>query len=421
MAINTDFSISGNATATLGYDLDDEQLGFKNAFASNISLTLVPEDSASKTGDGSDWVGMIELNKFQILIDPEFDDDQFDEQLIEDGRNRYGALVVTEPEIVAKLVNGPLSLKFHSEPGNVAGKVDPVEDDKNDDDDYAAEDEDVDLHHDKSGAGVAFGYNTDDLGITLGITSDVAYDSDTKGGWHVSGDVKVDVGPATVEFQVVQGIQSKGDDGEKVGDASTGVAGKISGGDGDLTLSGALDVVLTGEPDIEATEDMNESLKWEVGAAAGFALTDSTSFDAEFIYSLDGMVASDIKAILSDNGGLVEGLSFSLTWGMFDFVNGSEAIDAADTMNNKVDMLLKADLSYGLSALGGTLTPGVDITVNRIDDADATVDVEVELVLTEAIPMAELGLKWVTDSLLGAGKDGVNDKGTVMAWTKVSY
>ena len=238
MAINTEFAISGNAKATLGYDLDDEQLGFKNEFAANISLKLVPEASASKTGDGSGWVGMIELNKFRIVIDPEHAnlvDDKKDtgdnkdplkyknppdppaEPYSQDGRDFFHALLVTEPEITAKLVNGPLSFKFHNAPGNVAGKVDPVEDDKvTRKDDYLAEDEDMDLHHDKSGAGVAFGYNTDDdLGITLGITSDQPWNG-IAGGWHVSGDVTVDVGPATVELQVVQGIQSKGDDGEKV-------------------------------------------------------------------------------------------------------------------------------------------------------------------------------------------------------------
>ena len=96
MAIGTEFSISGDAKATLGYDLDARQLGFKNEFNSNISLALVPEASSSKMGDGSGWVGMIELNNFKIVIDPEYDDDQFDDQLLEDGRNRYGALVVTD-------------------------------------------------------------------------------------------------------------------------------------------------------------------------------------------------------------------------------------------------------------------------------------------------------------------------------------
>ena len=41
MMIGTEFKISGDATATIGYDIDDEQLGFKNESSSNISLELV--------------------------------------------------------------------------------------------------------------------------------------------------------------------------------------------------------------------------------------------------------------------------------------------------------------------------------------------------------------------------------------------
>ena len=443
MAINTEFKISGDATATLGYDLDDRQLGFKNAFNSNISLALVPEASSSKSGDGSGWVGMIELNKFQIVIDPENanlvndakdpgdEKDPLDpstDSPDRDGRDRFHALLVTEPEIVAKLVNGPLSFKFHNAPGNVAGKVEAVEDDKVAKNDYAAEDEDKDLHHDKAGAGVAFGYNTDDLGITLGITSDAAYDAEGKGDWHISGDVSVNVGPATLELQVVQRIDGNPEDDDDVRDAAagkgdTGVAAKISGDIGDLNLSAAVDVELFGDDDVD-TPDVNESLNWEAGLGVGFGLTDSTDFNAEFIFSTLGTVASDIKVTLTDKGGLVEGLNLGLTWGLFDIAKGAKddpLVDTDNTMNNKMDMLLIADVGYGLSGLGGTLTPGAKVTVNQIDGADANVDVEFKLVLTEAIPMAELGLMWKTDSLFGAGNDNVDDLGTLTAWTKVAY
>ena len=71
-----------------------------------------------------------------------------------------------------------------------------------------------------------------------------------------------------------------------------------------------------------------------------------------------------------------------------------------------------------MSALGGTLSPGVDIDVSQINGGDATVDVTVELVLTETIPMAELGLAWNTKSLFD---DTNNDVGTLTAWTKVAY
>ncbi len=36
MAIGTNFSVTGDATATVGYDIDDEQFGFKNEASSDI-------------------------------------------------------------------------------------------------------------------------------------------------------------------------------------------------------------------------------------------------------------------------------------------------------------------------------------------------------------------------------------------------
>ncbi len=78
MAINTEFEISGDATATLGYNLDHQKLGFKNEFSSNISLTLVPKMSSSNPMDmGMDstgWIGVIELKDFRIIIDQGHDD-----------------------------------------------------------------------------------------------------------------------------------------------------------------------------------------------------------------------------------------------------------------------------------------------------------------------------------------------------------
>ena len=82
MAINTDFSITGDATATLGYNLDLQKFGFKNAMSSNIRLELVPKQNSSNPADmgmdASGWIGVIELKDFRIIIDNEYDDDDAD-------------------------------------------------------------------------------------------------------------------------------------------------------------------------------------------------------------------------------------------------------------------------------------------------------------------------------------------------------
>jgi hypothetical protein len=262
---------------------------------------------------------------------------------------------------------------------------------------------------------VAFAYKSEGVGVTLGITSEEPYDSETDGGWHVSADLSVDVGAAVVELQVVQGIQTTADDGTKAGDSSTGLGAKISGDVGELELSAGVDVVLG---DLAVGTDDNADVDWEIGGTAGFAFTESTSFDAEFIYSSLSDVGGDIKVKLEDKAGLIEGLSMSLTWGLFDLANGSQAEDAAKTMNDTMDMRVEADLSLVVEALGGKLEPGIDITVDRIDDEDAKVTTELSLVLTEAIPMAELGVKWTSKSLFDESND---DLGVLTAWTTVAY
>ncbi len=124
---------------------------------------------------------------------------------------------------------------------------------------------------------------------------------------------------------------------------------------------------------------------------------------------------------MGDGMGLVENLSLGLSWGLFDIANGNpEAPDTptGKTHNDKSDMMVNANLSYGFDALGGKLTPSIDVTLNRLDNEKSQVDTELQVLLTEAIPMAELGMKWKSKSLFDPDND---DLGVLTAWTKVKY
>ena len=132
MAIGTNFSISGDATATAGYDIDDEQFGFKNEFSSNIKIELVAKQSANNSemvDMSGGWYGSIELNDFQIVIDHDNEEDDTkvvqsamhdpgtDMQMDDDDddvttEDSYTKLYVVEPTIVATLKNGPLWLRI---------------------------------------------------------------------------------------------------------------------------------------------------------------------------------------------------------------------------------------------------------------------------------------------------------------------
>ena len=187
MMIGTEFTVSGDATATVGYNIDNEQFGFKNESNSSIKLELVPEQSVNN-GDMVDmagWHGYIELNDFKIVIDsgeedspafatglkkPEADAMMGDGMMpdivktVNDSlETAHSGLVVTAPDIVAKLKNGPLFLKIFAAPGQVANLVEAIEDDEDDDNTAESDDQPNDVETDLEGAGVTLGYDSDDL------------------------------------------------------------------------------------------------------------------------------------------------------------------------------------------------------------------------------------------------------------------
>ena len=188
----------------------------------------------------------------------------------------------------------------------------------------------------------------------------------------------MDIGSATIDLQVVQTI--KGDDSDPTVGPETGFAAKITANLGELSLSAGGDVVLTG-----ATDTTEASTDYELGAGLGFALTDTTTMDAEHICSTGKDVASDVEVSLKDTARIIKNLRLALSWGLYDLTNGNP--DNEDKgHNDKLDMMVGANLGYGFEALGGKLTPSIDVKCNRLDSDKAVVDTELKLVLTEAIP-----------------------------------
>jgi hypothetical protein len=421
------------------------------------------------------WVGAIYLNDFKIVIDSDEEDsdlrymaaecqidedgdeikeDQPNASMCETDKVSRSRLVVTEPTIVAKLKNGPLFLQIFDVPGNVADLVAAVENDENSEGDSTvvdgmiklngardaeSDDLDNDVGVDLGGAGISLGYDGGDaLKVVLGITSTQAWDAGNpdKGSFAISGDLAVNLGPAGLKLQVVQGL--KGDADETADNDDTGVAAELKTTFGVVELTAGADVQITNdENDPESPED--ESMYFEVGLGADVTLaevkddegmvTASTKFGADYIYSSAQMVASDVKVTLTDTGGLVDRLGMGLTWGLFDISNGVMdfgARSASDkfydemTHNDQMDMFVEGTLSYKLDAMGGTLTPGATLTLNQIDDMDATVGLEVKAVLTGAVPATEFGLMWATSNL--SDTDAMMaKKGAITAWAKITY
>ncbi|MCY4375533.1 MAG: hypothetical protein OXC31_17360 [Spirochaetaceae bacterium] len=436
MAIGTNFSLTGEATTTAGYDIDDEQFGFKNEVDSSIKIELVAEQSVKKPDEVmSGWYGSIELNDFQIIIDSaEEDSPEFvtDATATPVAKARTGLYVVA-PDIVATLKNGPLWLKIYSDPDNKADLVSHIEEDEDNDKTAESHDKDKDVGSTElfAGSGIALGYTTPDLSIGIGVSSEETYDADVTatnadaetGSFAISSTMKVNVGPATLDLAFVQGLEN-GDEAEDMDkDDDTGISAMLSTDFGEISLSAGADVLMTGDEDNPDTTQRDESIDWEGGGNATVTLTPNSSLKADVIFSSLGNVATDVKVGLTDKAGLVENLDLALTWGLFDVTGGTEDMPGAadDQINDKSDLTLEGSLDYHLmDTLGGTLTPGTTVKVNQVDGGDASVDLEVRAVLKEAVPATEFGLKWQSAQLVASG-DTPSQSGTVSIWTKIKY
>ena len=432
MAIGTNFSISGDATATAGYDLDDQVFGFKNAFSSNIKLELVAEQSSHKPEEMmSGWYGSIELNDFKIIIDHDEEDTEL--LTVADGDPAGGVrskLVVTEPDIVATLKNGPLFMRIYAAPSNKADLVPHIEDDEDGDHEAEGNDDGDDVGSEiNKGSGITLGYDTDDLDLAIGISSEEEFSEGdehtdstyTAGPYAISADLGVNVGPATLDMSFAQGLKNDEDTTPNPNDDNTGIGAKLTTTFGEIELSGGVDVEMTGDTDDPDTTDVNEQMDWETGANAKVALTPNTKLMADFIFSSKQSVATDVEVELVDENGLVESLDMSVKWGMFD-INGGDPDATLMVDNDLSDLFVQGKLDYGLEALGGTLTPGTTVTVNQLDGSEdyTYVGLELRAVLTEAVPATEFGLKWASDRLIDSGPTGA-EQGTVSLWTKIAY
>ena len=407
MAIGTNFSVTGDATATVGYDIDDEQFGFKNEASSDISIGLVwCANEASKADENEDgmiggkfgnctvnnsdkvsssgWVGSIELKDFRIIIDSNtFGDDEDSPHFVTTGE-RYGdnpyvtggkvseavtkrsGLFVDPPTIVAKLQNGPLFLQIFDKPAGEADLIGHIENDEDGDNAAESNDDKQDVGLKLNWPGVTAGYKTDDLSIAVGVASEYPYDkADVKddpktkikdetaaempGSHAVSAVLKVNVGPAMLDLAFVQGLETSEDADEAKDDSDddTGVGVKLTTDFGGIALSAGADVVITGVEDDAATSEKNEAMNWDAGGSATVKLTQNTSLKSSFIHSTMSAAATDVEVVLSDKNGLVEDLSLGLTWGLFDIAGGDK--DATDKLaNDKSDLFLEASLGYAI-------------------------------------------------------------------------
>ena len=150
--------VSGNATLTWGIDLETNATGFTSVAESDLTITIVPEQSTN-TGmmdDSDDLYAYIELNDFKWVA------------------NDADGVAVTAPGVTAKLIMGAFSIQTFSSPDLEIDYVDAQDADLadgTDEDEFPGADFD-DVGTTYGGVGLSVAYDFDPVMLSLGVVSE---------------------------------------------------------------------------------------------------------------------------------------------------------------------------------------------------------------------------------------------------------
>jgi hypothetical protein len=366
------FEVTGEATATLGYNLDTNAWGFTNEFDSSLTLSLVAEQSTGTSGDG--WRGDIQLEDFQLVLKTGLEVDDDDVILVLDDTATAIALpiIIVPPSITAKITNGSIYVLVYENDGIDISAVSIVEDDEDDDYLIQGDDDGLDLAPDLTNSGgLSFGYESDMFSVALHVASETDWTGADDDGMSVGVDGSVTAGPITITADVIKALN------QDANDLAAGLGLTL-----DLAMGEGMSLVVNGGVDLHMS-DVVDPMIMEYGGDVTLNLSDTTSLKVAAIYSPDTAADGDLEVSLAEDGGMVDGLSVDVLFGMYNFINGAG------------DYLLSADLGYDVALDGATLTPaiGIDYTSTGITA------VEVSATLSGAIPHTDFVLTWATDDI----------------------
>jgi len=391
-------TITGDASISFGYDLDEGTWGLLNASSSTLTLTLV-SGSAEKMGEGA-WYGVIELADFSIDFDDagthyaveaeNGDDDALD--------ITWGTLItaetpdevfvnvpvsVTVPSITAKITDGNLYFQFYSEPDFDADFVAEIEEDEATD--YSFDEDTLVAGSFEFGgtfgpatvalqAGTAGNYEDTDpqvmgfpLGLVIGldvspIMVDVALATglsyDTAPATGIAFQVKADVAPlsVTAAFDMVL------DGGTTAWEASAGISADVSpltigldvyyGNDYDdvteaLLADSDLDVAIGLDADIAPLMvgvdvdllNVINNLAWTVDATVDFAASEDIAVAAGFGMGSDDIIDANLSVEMT---GIIDPMTFTLAWQAADDLTDV----AADETEVLGEIVFTASIAY---------------------------------------------------------------------------
>jgi hypothetical protein len=348
--------------------------GFLTETSSSITLDLGSGTAATEEMDG--WYGWIELADFEITIDGDLEEGQY---LDETSTAQYLDLHVVQPDVTAKIVNGPLSIKIAGVDGYEAGKLDAIEGDE--DDDYPVEDDEtgVDVATDLTDpdGSLTIAFDNDMLGVALSIATEndwTAGNDPDNDSFLIGLDASVTAGPATIGVNAAKALNVDAND--------LGFGAKV-----DLDLDPlAIYVGFDGDMDDVLAFD------WETGGGVSVGIGDDITISLDALYGsavdMDGELAAD--AAFGD-------LTLGVDFGIYDLT---------------ATMEFDAGLEVGY-AIGDVASISVDGGFGQDEAAVTYIPLEVAVDLT-VIPNTTFTFKYASDDLNV-------DNGVISAACKIEY
>jgi hypothetical protein len=405
--------ISGEASATFGYNLEVGSAGFENDSSVDVILTFLEEQTID-SGMMSGWHGWIEFADFSVIYDQDgvmryqddwviYEDADGDQSFLDpsspagdDNSADYAdssVIWVEEPTVMAKITNGMIFIQVYDKPGFTGvDLVAPIEDDTDfsdyDDASWAAEDEeaenDVDVGLGETG-GITIGYDSDMFDVEVYVADYDGYGEagDEADDWVIGGKVSVAAAGAEITAEVNKAISGTvGTD-----DNALAVGAKAA-----YTLDAGMMTVAPYVAIDAYDDDVTADFQYEFGGGVDLTFTNDNSAGAHVFYSgqsVAGAAASgddmvkglDIEVSFTEDGeaGFVPGLGVAIMFGYYDV--------GTDVVGDEADMLVEVDIDYmfgdfqpyvkfDLDQANGTAMYKADVGINWTGIPNTTITVE---------------------------------------------
>ena len=375
-ALDVEPSWSGDATLTVGFDLEGNTLGFLNEYTASLELLFVDEASV-EAGSMDGISGMIKLADATASI------------------SSIDTVTVDEPAVTATLYISPIWIQIYSEPEM--------------DFDWAADAEGNDdgVQNDAymGGYGFTLGGAFDPVDFEIYVVSEDEWTANVNNAFAAGLKGGVAVGPVDADVYAFLGFNY-----------ATDLIG--FGASADLTLPlGGMELVVGVDADMESVAS---AFNFEVAAGTdlNLAFNDDgdviSSANIDFSYSDAALGDADLAVGFSEASGFVDGLTFDL-----DVLIGQILTSTATAVDVDVSG------SYDIDGIKPGFVASYDLNVLDVTD-DQEFSLQIYLELGGLVPLTTFTLDYTSPQLLDAqlnepGGLVAQDLGEITFATKIAY